>query len=705
MTSTVLRGLLPLAALLLCGQAAASDCSSLSPPPVSAASLKRPIKSADLIQLRDIGAFGAGNPDGGILAVSPDGRQLAFQMRQADIASNSYCMGLFVVDVGGNVPARAVDVGGDFIRETYSSLGFAAHTSPGTPLAVAPKWSPDGRWIAFLRRDRGTTQAWRARGDGADAMPVTRGQVDIEDFAWAPDGHSLVYASRPGLLAAEAALVNEGRVGWLYDDRFEPISGNQPMPREPIATVYNRIEIDSGAISDLTEAEAQTVLSPEASFRPSDAVAFARDLRGDMAWTVSKDKANIMAPTALHVRRKGGRETVCASSACEGIVNLWWADDGKSLVFLRREGWRNSLTGLYRWSDGKAVPLRVTSDVLLGCRRFEEELFCGHESSLTPRRLIAINLTTGALRTVFDPNPDFQQVKLGPVERLNWTNAMGVKTFGDLVLPPDHQTGQRHPLVVVLYETRGFLRGGTGDDYPIQLFAANGFAVLSVQNPMSIGALKGAATQDEINRLNRIDWADRRSIQSAIEVGVQLAIDKGVADPKRLGITGLSDGASSVQFALLNSHLFSAAAMSSCCDDAPPPAWLDGPAAGRWLQSAGYPSVTQPNPAFWADVSVRMNAARLATPLLIQTPDREYLGALEGVTALKEMNQPVELYVFPDENHVKWQPVHRAAVYARDIDWFRYWLKGEIDPDPAKAAQYTRWAALKSAKASAPPGY
>ncbi len=29
------------------------------------------------------------------------------------------------------------------------------------------------------------------------------------------------------------------------------------------------------------------------------------------------------------------------------------------------------------------------------------------------------------------------------------------------------------------------------------------------------------------------------------------------------------------------------------------------------------------------------------------------------------------------------------------VDWFAFWLKGEADPDPAKAAQYTRWRALR----------
>src|SRR3546814_2436539 len=58
------------------------------------------------------------------------------------------------------------------------------------------------------------------------------------------------------------------------------------------------------------------------------------------------------------------------------------------------------------------------------------------------------------------------------------------------------------------------------------------------------------------------DWADRRSLLSSILTGVGQVVARGIADPSRIGITGLSDGASSARFALINSRVFSAAAIS-----------------------------------------------------------------------------------------------------------------------------------------------
>ena len=80
----------------------------------------------------------------------------------------------------------------------------------------------------------------------------------------------------------------------------------------------------------------------------------------------------------------------------------------------------------------------------------------------------------------------------------------------------------------------------------------------------------------------------------------------------------------------------------------------------------------------------------MRTPILFQLVDEEGLFALETFAALRENDVPVELRIFPDEHHIKWQPAHRAEVYARNLDWFRFWLRGEEDPDPAKREQYRR---------------
>jgi dipeptidyl aminopeptidase/acylaminoacyl peptidase len=184
--------------------------------------------------------------------------------------------------------------------------------------------------------------------------------------------------------------------------------------------------------------------------------------------------------------------------------------------------------------------------------------------------------------------------------------------------------------------------------------------------------------------------------------GVDMAVARGVVDPQRIGLTGLSDGATTVRFALINKPIFAAAAISSCCIDPVNVMTLAGTDFADNYQKMGAPPLTRPDKAYWQAASLTLNAARLDRPLLMQLADDEMLLALESYSALRDYGQPVEMDIFPGEHHIKWQPAHRAAIYARNLEWFAYWLQNSRNPDPAKAAQYARWDAMR-AKLTAGP--
>lgn len=105
------------------------------------------------------------------------------------------------------------------------------------------------------------------------------------------------------------------------------------------------------------------------------------------------------------------------------------------------------------------------------------------------------------------------------------------------------------------------------------------------------------------------------------------------------------------------------------------------------------------DPQSWKDTAVN-NIAHIHAPLLMQMPENEMRVSMELYAKLGHSSTPVEMYGFANETHVKHQPRHQAAAYGRNLDWFRFWLKGEEDPDPAKADQYARWRRFASR-----PGY
>lgn len=693
------RGCILAACALVVPTLARARCEDLLPRAAVPRTAPRELTAADLIELRDVGDPDSANFNGpSPFALSPDGKSVAYVISRADIASNSYCRALVISDLSGSAPPRVLDRGGEHIMIMDVQRGF--YLPSGAPRTIVPAWSPDGRTIAYLRRDNGVTQAWVAMADGSGARAVSHSSVDVEAVAWSIDGTRLFYGTRKGAAADQAQIDREGQAGWLYDRRVSPEISARPMTSATNALDVVAVDLASGAI---LPADAAAVVAVERAAPPDMPVApKALGAEGDTAF-LDKQDTSPLAPARLVVSAKDGARIRCGARSCTGgILKLWW--HGGSVLFLRREGWDKELTALYRWKPGSAQPLVVlrTSDVLHGCILARTELVCTREDSRTPRKVVAIDVETGRSRTIFDPNPGFNSIRLGSVERLKWRNKFGLEAWGDLVLPPGYHKGTRLPMVVVQYHSLGFLRGGTGDEYPIFLLAQRGFAVLSTERPtLYAAAFPKLKTWYQVNAKNQHDWGERRSLLSSVLTGVHMAVKRGYADRARVGITGLSDGATTVTFALINSKAFAASALSTCCTDPNTTATYGGIAWAEWLRGMGYPPAKDADPAFWRNMSLERNASRINTPILMQLADDEFRLSLEAFGALHEFNKPVEMYVYPGEFHVKWQPVHRRAVYARNLDWFSFWLQGKEDPAPAKAAQYARWRAMRNG--SPPP--
>lgn len=690
-----------LAILLACPAVAQARCDDIIPAAAPAGGAGRPITAADLIGLRDIGdpdsaSYGGAGP----FAVSPDGRRVAYIINHADLATNGYCRALVVNELQKAGPPTVLDRGGELIKILDVQRGF--YLPSGATQTIVPAWSPDGRALAYLRRDNGVTQAWLANADGSGARAVSRSSIDISAIGWSADGRRLLFGSRRGGAAADAALDREGQTGWLYDGRISPEISPRPMTQATDELDVLAVEVRSGRTMTTDSADRAALQAAVAPGLPADSVAVAAD--GRRAWAERADSSPL-APARLMATGRHGETVHCTAAECAGgILSIWW--DGDAVLFLRREGWDKGDTALYRWSidAGPPVPVLRTDDVLHGCTKAIAVLVCTRENSTTPRRVVTIDVKTGAVRELFDPNPEFAGIRLGQVVRLRWRNDLGLEAWGDLVLPPDYRPGTKLPMVVVQYHSDGFLRGGTGDDYPIYLFAQRGFAVLSTERPTFFAAaFPKLKTWYDINAANQKNWGERRSLLSSVLTGVRLAVDRGFADPARVGITGLSDGASTAAFALINTRAFAAAAMSTCCMEPNTTATYGGIAWADWLRGMGYPPATANDRTFWRETSLAQNAARIDTPLLLQLADNEFRLALEAFGALREQRKPVEMYVYPDEYHVKWQPEHRRAVYERNLDWFSFWLQHQEDSDPAKAAQYVRWRALRSPARNVPP--
>jgi dipeptidyl aminopeptidase/acylaminoacyl peptidase len=657
-----------------------------------------PVQAEDLVRLRDIGSIRS-FPEAPALALAPDGKTLAFQIRQADPDRNSHCLGLFAMAVSPGAKPRLLDTGGALIRVKSDFLDMADFPS-GVPQVITPHWSPDGQWIAYLKETGGIVQVWRANLDGSPARALTRSPVDVRDFRIGRDGRTIIYTARPAMRAAQAALAREALSGFHYDERFSPLSQNRPRPSPPRTEAFT-VDLTSDTERLATEEERGALAgSGEAAFVR---LGFARSSTGRTAWSeASADlppKARLVGTTD-----KGGRVD-CRDAPCTGIgPAIWWSPDGTSILFTKRDAPAQGLTSFFRWIPGQARAKRLfqTEDIISDCVQRLAELICLRESAIRPRRIVAIDPLTGRDRLILDPNPHFNLLKMPQVERLHLANPFGIESFADLVYPQDYRPGTRYPLVIVQYLSRGFLRGGTGDEYPILPLAARGFAVLSVERPLVYGFhySAGSTSYDEMDRRSLKDFIDRRSVQSSNDLALDRLVARGLVDPDRIGITGLSDGASTVQFAALNSGRFKAGIISNCCWE-PTQSGVHGPKIGDLFRRTGWPGITAAADDFWSHMSIVRNSGRVAFPILMQIADAEYLSALEPFDALREAGKPVDLFVFPDEHHIKWQPAHRLAVYRRTIAWFDFWLKDIPASRSLMPADAARWQMMREGQSSA----
>lgn len=647
-----------------------------------------------LAQLRDIGPATLPDRRRKLFAISPDGRWVAFVLHRGFPKENMYCAGLAILSLERPTRVRIVDFSHELIRDEPPRYGWAKFPI-GTAAPVTPRWEPKGRWIAYLKREHGLAQVWRVNVGTGAVSQVSYSLVNVDDFRISEDARTIVYSSRPNLPEKSAEIDREGLKGWRFDGRAFPVRGARPQTPDA-DRVLRSVDLEDGRERDARVDEAS--LFDVARGLPGNATAYSRTTGGSEAWAESTETPLFPPLYRLAVKRNEMSEE-CHFRACEldWSTSVWWNDEGTKIRFSRREGWANSLTGIYEWLPGQGKPRRIllTSDALIECQALADDLLCLRERSRRPRHFVRLQLATGQIKEIFDPNPGFSSLSLGRVERLNWLNGENVPFYGDLVYPVGYEPGRRYPMVIVQYRTKGFLRGAIGDEVPIQALAGRGYFILSVDNLTYEDIVGRQKSIEQLVSAFNDDFRGRRNILSAIEIATRSLIDKGLIDQERIGISGLSDGCTTVQFAAINSQLFSAGSVSGCGWEPFQDAIL-GPMIAQNYHESGWPRLAEANPGFWSKISIINDPRRVSFPLLFQAADNEYLAMVGSYTALAQAGIPSDLYIFPEEDHIKWQPAHRLAVYERNIDWFDFWLKGLVPSNPARKAEAERWSEMKA---------
>jgi dipeptidyl aminopeptidase/acylaminoacyl peptidase len=288
-------------------------------------------------------------------------------------------------------------------------------------------------------------------------------------------------------------------------------------------------------------------------------------------------------------------------------------------------------------------------------------------------------------RVIWDPNPQLKNIELGEASVYTWKDKEGRDWKAGLYKPSNYKAGQRYPLVI---QTHGFDEsfrpsGAFPTAFAARALAAAGMVVLQLEEhcPILTPSEGPCAVADYESAANQL-------------------VVEGLVDPDEIGIIGFSRSCFYVMEALTTGsfHIKAASITDGVMEDYPQ--YINSEGGENRL--ANEANLIVGAPPFgeglqqWLKRSPGFNLTKVTAPLLVvgEGP-RSLLFMWEPYAGLHFLHKPVDLVMLNTAEHVLTNPAVRLVSQGGSVDWFRFWLKGEEDPDPSKADQYVRWRELR----------
>lgn len=643
-----------------------------------------------LAELKDVNA----------LSISPDKRWALVQERAPNTNNNSYRLRWYLIDL---FKEGAVHHDWDGGRPIIAHLDVVP---TGFFSNAKPIWSRTSNWFLFLKRDGENVGVWRGSTENIAPKNITNMEGKISNVRLSSDETQILYELRPTAAQLKLELRAEYRNGFLYNSRFIPYLNTLPLSSRPVLAPSPFSTVDAVApamwVTEILSGQSQAVSSNDGIVFPVTPAMEAQSFAGSKfivkgpiailkkgraaAWTeaLDPDLQGVRAPTTVAAQFKQGDRIICGFGACTGeVTGMWWMDEEK-IIFTRKERAPKSVTFIYTWNpkQNDLQMIMKTSDTYVECSPSKFALICFHESPKQPRKLVSINPNDGSVSTILNPNSTFPALNNINVTELSVDIDGDVVTTAMMAWPKD----EIGPLVVNSYNCDGFLKGGTGDEYPILPLVARGFSVMCFRIPPETAVLQ--------REKDILEYVKRQSgpglpgydlAHKALDRAVKIAETRKLAVTKNRAITGLSHGASTAWYEL-GQHGYKTAIVSSGTYGHAGNA-LGGEYTNRLLDGWGM------DERFFDEIID--NVENIRAPVLMNVSEHELLTSLDSYKSLQDNNVPVELFLHANEYHVKAKPSHRLAIYERNVDWLRFWLKNEEDTDPRKKDQYQRWHKMK----------
>ncbi|MGO8898656.1 MAG: S9 family peptidase [Isosphaeraceae bacterium] len=640
--------------------------------------------------------------------ISPDGESVVYVVSELDRTTDKTDSSLWLIATAGGEPKRLT-------------------TAPGTN--NHPRWSPDGKTLAFVSSRGGSAQVWLLPIEGGEARQLTKLPIDVAGPIWSPRGDRIAFAAEvyPGTTPEQTAAKDKEKEA----SKSKVRTFDHLMIRHWNAWDEGKkshlfvVDANTGVARDLTpKLEVNTPPAPfggstDYAWSPDGKeLAFTAEPVKDQAWSTNTDiwtvpagggelknlTASNPAADAQPSYSPDGTMLAYVSQARPGFESdLWvlraWKRDGSETIdvssYLDRPvqsyAWRsaNSLAAVID-SEGTEpiVTFRLLEPSENRDRMTGRPVSGGASSSISigpeARTLAFVHHTADKPGEIYlweegKPKPRaltshnaalVSQLDLPAVEGFTFTGADHEQVHGWLLRPPGFDPNKTYPVAFLIH---GGPQGAWHDEWHgrwnYQMFAAPGYAVVAINPRGSTGY--GQKFTDQISQ----DWTGK--VYEDLMKGLDFALEKyPFLDKTKLAAAGGSYGGFMVNWICGHTDRFKALISHAGVFDL---VSMYGTTEELWFPEWEYGGFPWDRAEHYRDRSPSAYARGFRTPTLVihgaldfRVPDAQGLGMF---TCLQRLGVPSRYVWFPDEGHWIAKPQNRIVWWREVQAWLAKYLK------------------------------